>query len=753
MKKITVLTLILVLACLFAVPGGMSRAEAIPGSMILAEKTELSRLSPDDRFLIVSEAGKVAVSMKPSGARLAAADLTMAHTETRRVLTEIPADAAVFQLEEIGDGDLYLKCAGGYLTCPKTGSGLYLAEIPEDCSAWRPTDGEHLRNPHAADEENGPEIFLEFFPSGPFFATISQTEETDPSMFRFSFYRLGNSLPGETVTEDTHYRLPVFFTSDIHGYLADIPDSGDGVEYTLASIADKVRDVRGAGDSARKDLALLLDGGDIYQGNTLSATLNGMAMSAAFDLMGYDAVALGNHEFDWGLENTVDADGTMIDYRFREREGVNRIPVLVCDLYRDGEKVTLGGDYLILEKTARDAAGHELPVKIGVIGLAGSYGKSIRNSQFTGLGYTIEPDYGAVNALAEKLKTDEGCDAAVLIAHEDATVTAKGLGENTTVDLLLGGHTHQYLNWETDGGLTLQQPSCYSAAWAYADLAFTAADGKPVLQGVENARVHWTVADRKKLLNTPENREELDENIVWLTDEVIDIASDIINAEIGYITVPLRRDEFLPESGDRATTCGNWVSSLLARATGAEVAFINAGSLRLDLDLNQATGRRSVTLSTLSSMFPFENELWYFDLTWKELLTALEYAMTPDGSLLLSRLWGVDCYFTDDGVNALVTADGEAVYVNGVWKDGWADRTVRVSVSDYVATTNRDNNGQMPNPFIAWNSTSRLIRLGETDLEGVIRVLTAEAAANDGHLFVDTAPHYINKVYRPMEGN
>ena len=753
MKKTAALTLILVLACLFAISGGMSRAEAIPGSEILAEKTELSRLSPDDRFLIVSEAGKATVSLKPSGGRLAAADVTLAHTETRRVLTEIPADAAVFLLEESGDGDLYLKCAGGYLTCPKNESGLYLAENPETCSAWRLTDGEYLLNPHAADEENGSGIFLEYFPGGPFFSAYSRAEAPDPSMFRLSLYRLGNSLPDETVTEDTHYRLPVFFTSDVHGYLADVPDSGDTVEYTLAFIADKVRDIRGSGDNARKDLALLLDGGDIYQGSPLSGTTNGTVMSAAYDMMGYDAVALGNHEFDWGLENTVDADGTMMDYRLRELEGVNRIPVLVCDLFRNGEKVPLGGDYVILEKTARDSAGHELPVRIGVIGMAGNYDSSIRHSLFTGQGYTIEPDYGAVNALAEKLKTTGGCDAAVLIAHEDPLITAEGLGEGTAVDLLLGGHTHTWLNWETAGGLTVLEPSCHGAAWAYADLAFTAADGKPVLEGVENPRVCQTGADRKKLLNTPENREELDGNIVWLADRAIEISSAVLDAEIGYITVPLRRTEFLPGSGDRANTCGNWIASLLARAASADVAFVNNGGLRIDLELNPATGRRSVTASILYSMFPFENELWYFDLTWKELLTVLEYAMTPDGSELLTRVWGVDCYFTDDGVNALVTADGEAVYVNGVWKDGWADKMLRVSVSDYVATSDRNNDGQMPNPFIAWSSTSRLVRLGITDLEGIIRVLTKEAAANDGHLFVDTAPHFINKVYQPAEGN
>lgn len=48
--------------------------------------------------------------------------------------------------------------------------------------------------------------------------------------------------------------------------------------------------------------------------NTISDLLNGKPLSQAFDFMKYDAVALGNHEFDWGLENVVDADATMMDY-------------------------------------------------------------------------------------------------------------------------------------------------------------------------------------------------------------------------------------------------------------------------------------------------------------------------------------------------------------------------------------------------------------------------------------------------------
>ena len=48
--------------------------------------------------------------------------------------------------------------------------------------------------------------------------------------------------------------------------------------------------------------------------NTISNLLNGKPHSQVFDIMKYDAVALGNHAFDWGLENVADADATMMDY-------------------------------------------------------------------------------------------------------------------------------------------------------------------------------------------------------------------------------------------------------------------------------------------------------------------------------------------------------------------------------------------------------------------------------------------------------
>ena len=190
------------------------------------------------------------------------------------------------------------------------------------------------------------------------------------------------------------------------------------------------------------------------------------------------------------------------------------------------------------------------------------------------------------------------------------------------------------------------------------------------------------------------------------------------------------------------------MASIFARAVDADVGFMNAGGLRIDLDIEPGENKRTITLGDLYKMFPSENSVCCYELTWEELLTALEYAITPGGKILLTDVVGVDCYFTGESINALVTPDGEAVYVNGIWKEGWKDKKLRVALNEYIATTNRNRGDEMPNPFVAWYDTPRLIDNSETDIDSAIRILVREAAGNEGLLSVDTAPHFINEVYR-----
>ena len=749
MKHIITWLLAITRACLALLPSALNiytgPARTGNGTAIIAERAEASELKPGDRIVIVNEAGRKALSLNMFRNKLSRANVTIEKTQTRQVLTAMDADTAVFELVSAGGDGMYLKSGKGWLTVSENGHDLDYTEEPAENSRWEFRDDGLVANQSVfsvIEDGQQAEVFLEYYPLGLCFSAYRMGR--DRNRFVFGFYRLGNSGPEETGPGDSLYRLPVFETSDLHGTMAD--DSGKDTLYLLAYISDKVKDVRGYGAEGRKELAVLLDGGDLYQGTTVSGATGGQCISAAFDLMGYDAVTIGNHEFDWGIEATVDADGTMPDYSMRQYAGENRIPVVNANLYRNGEKVSFAEDYLILEKTARDSAGNEMPVKIGVIGMAGEYGSSILYDKFEGLGYSITEDYDRINTMAKELEASGRCDATILLAHEQAASTAEQLGEDSAIDLVLGGHKHQPENWITADGLHYMAPAGDASCYVYCELAFAEEKGKPVFREVTDTRNVFTKDESGRLTDRPENAEELDPEIVALTKTALDTAAEIMDSEIGFITEPMARDDWLPESGERSSAIGNWVTSILARSVGAEIGFANKRGIRTSLTIGKGRQSRPVTLGDIHEVFLFDNIIFCFEITYEELLAVLEYSLTEQGQIVLFHMSGIDCYYTDRTVNALVTPEGEAVYVHGSWKDGWKEKKVRVAMPEYVATTNRPD-GEMVNLFQEWKDTPRLLEARTRETEGAVRVLTEEAAANGSRLAVDTRPHYINHDY------
>lgn len=125
----------------------------------------------------------------------------------------------------------------------------------------------------------------------------------------------------------------------------------------------------------------------------------------------------------------LDPDGTMPDYSLRRFVGENKIPVLAANLYLNGKKLPNVQDYLILNKTARNAEGAEMPVKVGVIAIADTYDENILYEKFTGAGYTISEDYETINELAAELEDSGQCEATILLV---CWCMAKGLKPRTS---------------------------------------------------------------------------------------------------------------------------------------------------------------------------------------------------------------------------------------------------------------------------------------------------------------------------------
>lgn len=544
----------------------------------------------------------------------------------------------------------------------------------------------------------------------------------------------GRPAPGD-------YLLPLIETTDLHGYVVD-NDNGT-IHYRLAYIADKANDIRGKSGEIDKDRLVLLDGGDLYQGAAISNLLDGWPVFAAMDKMGYDAVALGNHEFDWGFDNTVDADATMPDYERSGQRCVNSVPVLCANLYKNGARVSSTSDYVILEKNAVNSAGKTISVKIGVIGFAVNYSSSILASRFADQGYSINENYSIASSIARDLESSGQCDATILLIHGAAENAAGRLGSGTPIDLVLGGHSHTYSSGATSYGVPYLQGGRYGERYAYADLKFNVdAETREIsFKSVVNQKI-LSVDSTRDIHTTPaQNSWELDEEVLAISDEAVDATSQQMNDVIGYITVGAS-SYTINGSGDRAAVISNWMCDILRSIGDADVAFVNAGGVRTYFSLG-GQSRLDITVSNVYEMFPFSNTVYVYNITYGDLLKVFEYSMTYQGQVLFSRMTGMDCCFNGSNIISL-KKDGTVIYQNGTWTGDWASYTTVLAVSEYVATTQRiDSATGLKNPLIEWNSTSKLISNDLVDNENAVRVLREEAAASGGHLYIDTAAHFI----------
>ena len=557
--------------------------------------------------------------------------------------------------------------------------------------------------------------------------------------------------PGPVVNppKPGEYLLPLIETTDMHGYIVSTDGNGD-VHYRLAYIADKADDIRGHGARRQTGRLLLLDGGDLYQGASVSNLLSGWPVYVAMDKMGYDAVALGNHEFDWGFESIVDEDGTLPDYQWKGQDYVNEVPVLCANLYRDGARVSSTRDYVIVEKTAVGDGGSTVPVKIGIVGFAPDYSGSIMSTQFSGKGYSINADYSIANRIAADLETNQGCDATILLVHGEAPGAAERLGTGSPFDLVLGGHSHVTSMSTTGWGLPYLQGGRYCEHYGYAVLAFTL-DGEGNVS-FKNVLKYSTpsVNSSRDLHDRPgQNADDLSDEILEVSDAALEAISQQQNEVIGYITKGAT-SSYISGSGERAAAISNWMCDITRAIGEADVAFVNSGGIRTTFPLSQS--RRDITAANVYEMFPFGNKVYVYRITYSDLLRVFEFSMTSGGEGLFSRMTGIDCYYSreDHGsyytysVHSLRTTGGTVIYQGGSWTGDWASREVTLAVSEYLATGDRtDYYTGLANPLIGWNSSERLISSDMVDNENAVRVLRAEAAASGGHLYIDTSPHFI----------
>ena len=181
---------------------------------------------------------------------------------------------------------------------------------------------------------------------------------------------------------------------------------------------------------------LLFDSGDFSQGSSFYTLFKGEVEVSLMNRMHYDAVALGNHEFDFGVENLA-----------VQLQRAN-FPV-VCANYDFGATplAELVRPYVVLKRQG---------LRIGVFGICPQPEGLIATENYAGI--TFRDPIEATRETVRTLRSKEKCDLVVCLSHlgwpaKDPLSDSNVFTQTEGVDLVLGGHSHTYmqeLEWLTD---------------------------------------------------------------------------------------------------------------------------------------------------------------------------------------------------------------------------------------------------------------------------------------------------------------
>lgn len=391
------------------------------------------------------------------------------------------------------------------------------------------------------------------------------------------------------------YSLTILHTNDFHARFEPISafdsgcseaDNGEGKCFGgTARLITAVNDAR-----ARSDNTILVDGGDQFQG-TLFYTYYKGAMAAEFmNQLGYDAMTVGNHEFD---------DGPEILRGFVDT--VN-FPVLMSNADISGEALLSGA----IEKSAIIERGGE---RIGLIGLTPQNTDELSSP---GPNVMFTDPSNAVQAEVDKLEA-EGVNKIIVLSHSGYNVDMR-VAENTTgVDVIVGGHTNTLLG-DMEGAVgpypTVVGDTRILSAYAYGKFlgelnvtfddngVIVEASGEPII--MDGAIVEDT---------------GVKERIAELALPLDEIRNKVVAETAGVLT------------GDRAVCramecdMGNLIAdAMLARVAGqgVQIAIQNSGGIRADIDAGE------VTMGEVLTVLPFQNTLSTFEVTGAAVLEALE---------------------------------------------------------------------------------------------------------------------------------
>jgi 5'-nucleotidase len=456
------------------------------------------------------------------------------------------------------------------------------------------------------------------------------------------------------------YQLTILHTNDFHDRFEAINkfDSTCDAETAAkgecfggsARLMTAIRDAR-----ARHANSLLVDGGDQFQGTLFYTHYKGTMTAEFMNRLGYEAMTVGNHEFDDGPE-VLAAFVAAVDF-----------PVLMSNADISGEPILTGK---IAKSTVIEKAGE----KIGLIGLTPQNTDELASPGpkviFTDPAEAVQ---GEVDAL-----TEQGVNKIIVLSHSGFAVDKRVAEGTTGVDVIVGGHSNTFLSNTAENAEgpypTMVGKTAIVSAYAYGrflgELNVTfddageivSAAGEPLVMDAAVAEDSDTLA---RIAELAKPLEEIRNRVVAEAAAELDGSRDSC----------------------RQTECamGNIIAEAMldrVKDQGVTIALQNGGGVRASIDAGP------VTMGEVLTVLPFQNTLSTFEVNGATIMAALENGVSQieDGAGRFLQVAGMKYTFDPAQPPGSRVSDVQVLVGGDAWAPIDPATTYLVVSNNYVRT-------------------------------------------------------------------
>lgn len=398
-------------------------------------------------------------------------------------------------------------------------------------------------------------------------------------------------------------KFTILHSNDMHGdFLAEVKEGEGKMIGGLALLSGYLNQVR-----QEEENVLFVIAGDMVQGSLIDAEYKGISTIEIMNYLAPDVVALGNHEFDYGLSHLL----------FLEK--MANFPIVNANLYIKKYGRRLMNPYVILKK-----AGFEI-LFTGII--TEKIMDALKQDSLVGSFVSLQDASQEVGKICNAYKNDD-IDLTILLTHigfESDIELAKLLKPEWGVDMILGGHSHTVLTKpEKVNNILIAQAGTGSDQIGRFDIT---------VDDETNAIVdyRWQLVPINNSIAEPDR--DLQQYIEEFRGEVDRKYAVMVTKLSTRLTHPKREEE---------TTLGNLIADALALNSESEVMLIGSGSIRVK-ELGPM-----VTLKDFLASFPYDDSIHRFEITGAQLTKIFAHIMRPE-----NRTGEGECYQVNRGIEAV----------------------------------------------------------------------------------------------------